>query len=116
MRLRKSDGAAFFSLRHYGTPDAPLPYSWHPGFNRAEVQPDATPAGNSQGHAHRDDLFGAGIAGGAVYTAEFASKWAREIFKPIVELLAGFPSVVLGFFALLCWLPGFRICSVLSIG
>jgi ABC-type uncharacterized transport system permease subunit len=37
----------------------------------------------------------------AVYTAEFASKWARETIKPIVEMLAGFPSVVLGFFALI---------------
>jgi phosphate transport system permease protein len=37
----------------------------------------------------------------AIFTAEFASKWAREAIKPIVEMLAGFPSVVLGFFALI---------------
>jgi phosphate transport system permease protein len=37
----------------------------------------------------------------AIYTAEFAPRWAREILKPVVELLAGFPSVVLGFFALI---------------
>jgi phosphate transport system permease protein len=37
----------------------------------------------------------------AVFTSEFASKWAREAIKPVVELLAGFPSVVLGFFALI---------------
>jgi phosphate transport system permease protein len=37
----------------------------------------------------------------AIYTAEFASKWMRETIKPVVELLAGFPSVVLGFFALI---------------
>ncbi len=36
----------------------------------------------------------------AVYTSEFAPPRAREIIKPAVELLAGVPSVVLGFFAL----------------
>ncbi len=39
--------------------------------------------------------------GAAIYSAEFASKRMREIVKPVVELLAGIPSVVLGFFALL---------------
>jgi len=37
----------------------------------------------------------------AFYTAEFAPGWVREVIKPAVELLAGFPSVVLGFFALI---------------
>jgi phosphate transport system permease protein len=41
-----------------------------------------------------------GIAA-AVYTSEFASKRARELIKPTIELLAGIPSVVLGFFALI---------------
>ncbi|MCS7013017.1 MAG: phosphate ABC transporter permease subunit PstC [Chloroherpetonaceae bacterium] len=36
----------------------------------------------------------------ALYTACFAPIWLREIIKPVVELLAGFPSVVIGFFAL----------------
>jgi phosphate transport system permease protein len=37
----------------------------------------------------------------ALYTAEFAPRAAREFLKPIVEMLAGIPSVVLGFFALI---------------
>jgi len=37
----------------------------------------------------------------ALYTATFASKRAKEIIKPIIELLAAFPSVVIGFFALM---------------
>ncbi len=37
----------------------------------------------------------------AVFTSEFAPTKIREIVKPIVELLAGIPSVVLGFFALI---------------
>lgn len=37
----------------------------------------------------------------ALYTAEFAPAWAREIVKPAIELLAGIPSVVVGFFCLM---------------
>lgn len=37
----------------------------------------------------------------ALFTASFAPKWAKEIIKPSIELLAGFPSVVIGFFALI---------------
>lgn len=47
-------------------------------------------------------LFAIPIAlGAAIFSAEFAPLWLREIFKPIVELLAGIPSVVVGFFALM---------------
>ena len=37
---------------------------------------------------------------GALYTSNFAPRWAREGMKPVIEILAGFPSVVVGFFAL----------------
>jgi len=37
----------------------------------------------------------------AIYTAMFAKPAVREIIKPVIELLAGFPSVVIGFFALM---------------
>ena len=40
-----------------------------------------------------------GVAG-ALFSTEFAPRWLREVLKPVVELLAGVPSVVLGFFAL----------------
>lgn len=47
-------------------------------------------------------LFAAPIAIlAAVYTAIFAPPRIREILKPALELLAGFPSVVIGFFALM---------------
>lgn len=36
----------------------------------------------------------------ALFTAAFAPKWAKEALKPVIEILAGFPSVVIGFFAL----------------
>lgn len=38
--------------------------------------------------------------GAAMYLSEYASSRARRLLKPIVELLAGVPSVVYGFFAL----------------
>jgi len=38
--------------------------------------------------------------GAAVYLAEYASPRARRTLKPVIEMLAGIPSVVLGFWAL----------------
>jgi phosphate transport system permease protein len=47
-------------------------------------------------------LFAAPIAiMAALYTALFAPRKIREYIKPAIELLAGFPSVVIGFFALM---------------
>ena len=47
-------------------------------------------------------LFAAPIAIlAALFSASFAPYWMREILKPAIELLAGFPSVVIGFFALM---------------
>ncbi|MBI4371109.1 MAG: phosphate ABC transporter permease subunit PstC [Elusimicrobia bacterium] len=47
-------------------------------------------------------LFALPLAlGAAVFSSEFAPSWLREIIKPSIELLAGIPSVVLGFFALM---------------
>jgi len=46
-------------------------------------------------------LFGAPLAVlAALFTAVFAPKRIKEFIKPAIELLAGFPSVVVGFFAL----------------
>lgn len=36
----------------------------------------------------------------ALFTSAFAPRWSREFIKPAIELLAGVPSVVIGFFAL----------------
>jgi phosphate transport system permease protein len=36
----------------------------------------------------------------ALYVSDFASRREREIVKPVIELLAGVPSVVIGFFSL----------------
>jgi phosphate transport system permease protein len=46
--------------------------------------------------------------GSAVYVSQYASRRAREIIKPTIELLAGVPSVVLGFFALMVMASWFQ--------
>ena len=45
--------------------------------------------------------------GAAVYLSEYAKPRVRRILKPILEVLAGIPSVVLGFFALTIISPEF---------
>jgi phosphate transport system permease protein len=44
----------------------------------------------------------------AIYMSEYASKSVRSIAKPLLELLAGIPTVVLGFFAALTVAPLIR--------
>lgn len=46
----------------------------------------------------------------AIYIAEIASHRLREIVKPIVELLAALPSVVIGFFGMVVVAPFSRTC------
>ena len=60
----------------------------------------------------------------AIYISEFASKRTRKIIKPILELLAGVPTVVFGYFAL-NWItpnivqkfiPGTGVFNAISAG
>lgn len=44
----------------------------------------------------------------AIYLSEFASARLRETAKPILELLAGIPTVVYGYFALLAVIPALQ--------
>jgi phosphate transport system permease protein len=46
--------------------------------------------------------------GTAVFIAEVAPRWAREVLKPFVEVLGGLPSVVLGFLGILILAPDLR--------
>lgn len=41
----------------------------------------------------------------AIFISEVAPRWAREILKPMVEILAGLPSVLLGFIGILTLAP-----------
>lgn len=47
-------------------------------------------------------LFAVPLAvGAAIYVSQMASARVREIVKPVIEMLSGIPSVVVGFFALI---------------
>ncbi|WP_058763924.1 phosphate ABC transporter permease subunit PstC [Exiguobacterium chiriqhucha] len=59
----------------------------------------------------------------AIYLSEYASERARTILKPILEVLAGVPTIVFGFFALSfvtpilqALIPGLQIYNALSPG
>jgi phosphate transport system permease protein len=46
--------------------------------------------------------------GTAVFLSEFSPIWLRNLLKPIIEILAGLPSVVLGFLGIQIVAPFFR--------
>jgi phosphate transport system permease protein len=46
--------------------------------------------------------------GTAVFLSEVAPPWLRDILKPLIEILAGIPSVVLGFIGILVFAPFIR--------
>lgn len=46
--------------------------------------------------------------GTAVFLSEFSPSWLRNLLKPIIEILAGLPSVVLGFLGIQIVAPFFR--------
>jgi phosphate transport system permease protein len=57
--------------------------------------------------------FGVGTA---IYISEIAPRWMRDILKPLVEVLGGLPSVVLGFLGILVLSPYLRILFNLPTG
>lgn len=52
----------------------------------------------------------------AVFIAEIAPRWLREVLKPLIEILAGLPSVVLGFIGILALAPLLRTTLNLPTG
>jgi len=52
----------------------------------------------------------------AVYISEIAPRWMREVLKPLVEILAGLPSVVLGFIGIQLLSPLLRVALNLPTG
>ena len=47
----------------------------------------------------------------AIYLSEYASPRARNILKPLLEILAGIPTVVYGYFAALTVAPMIRLAG-----
>src|SRR4030043_1790101 len=44
----------------------------------------------------------------AIFISEVSPRWARDILKPLVEILGGIPSVVLGFLGIIILAPNLR--------
>lgn len=57
--------------------------------------------------------FGVAVA---LFMSEVAPGWMKEVLKPLVEILAGFPSVVLGFIGILALSPALRVLLNLPTG
>jgi phosphate transport system permease protein len=90
-----------FLPQNYGTPEAPLPYVWQPVSEVPKYSLKPLFLGTLKVTLVAM-LFATPLALlAAIFTTEFAPRWLREIIKPVIELLAGIPSVVLGFFALI---------------
>jgi phosphate transport system permease protein len=54
--------------------------------------------------------------GSALFIAEIAPRWLREILKPFIEIMAGVPSVVLGFIGILVLAPTLRVWFHIATG
>jgi phosphate transport system permease protein len=52
----------------------------------------------------------------AIFIAEIAPEWVRDILKPFVEVLAGIPSVVIGFIGMLVFAPLIRVALNIPTG
>ena len=99
--IQKEAGVDKMFLKQTFIPDEPPKWSWQP--NSDEPKYSLLPLILGTIKAALIAMLVAvplGV-GAAIYSAEFASKRLREILKPAIEMLAGIPSVVLGFFALM---------------
>lgn len=54
--------------------------------------------------------------GSAIYLSEYAHEGVRRVVKPVLELLAGMPTIVLGFFALESITPALQDLGVIAEG
>ena len=87
--------------QNYGTEEVPLPYVWQPVSAKPKYSLMPLFLGTLKVTLVAMLCATPLAVLAAVYTTEFAPRWLREAIKPVVELLAGIPSVVLGFFALI---------------
>jgi phosphate transport system permease protein len=54
--------------------------------------------------------------GTAIFISEISPRWMREFLKPVVEILGGLPSVMLGFLGILIFAPDLRVMLSLPTG
>jgi phosphate transport system permease protein len=90
-----------FLPQNYGSPEAPLPYVWQPVSTVPKYSLMPLILGSLKVTLVAMAFATPLAVLAALFTTEFAPRWLREIVKPVIEMLAGIPSVVLGFFALI---------------
>jgi phosphate transport system permease protein len=99
--VKKEANLSEFFLPQKYSPDKPADFIWQPVSERPKYSIIPLIVGTLKVTLVAM-LFAAPLAiAAAVFTSEFAPNWVKEIVKPTIELLAGIPSVVLGFFALI---------------
>jgi phosphate transport system permease protein len=99
--VKKEANLSEFFLPQKYSPDKPADFVWQPVSERPKYSIIPLIVGTLKATLVAM-LFAAPLAiAAAVFTSEFAPNWVKEIIKPTIELLAGIPSVVLGFFALI---------------
>ena len=108
------EGLPFFTEGGVGLWDFLSGTTWQPNAERFGVLPLLTAS-----------LWIAGIAalvaiplglGAAIYLSEYAHEGVRRTVKPILELLAGMPTIVLGFFAIDSLTPFLQDAGVIGKG
>jgi phosphate transport system permease protein len=99
--VQKEASVGKMTFKQHYTEGKPAKWSWQPNSNVPKYSLLPLVLGTIKA-AIIAMLFATPLAvGAAIYSSEFATKRMREIIKPVIELLAGIPSVVLGFFALI---------------
>lgn len=84
--------------------------------SRSDLWADPSITRNAVGKYRCDRLslpFGVAVA---IYMAEIANTKTRNLLKPLIELLAGIPSVVYGFFGLVVIVPLIQKTLDLPVG
>ncbi|MCI0391049.1 MAG: phosphate ABC transporter permease subunit PstC [Acidobacteria bacterium] len=98
--VRQTANVEEFFTRNGQTPDGKSAFIWQPISERPKYSFVPLIAGTFKATAIALLVAVPLALLGALYTSEYAPRRLREYIKPAIELLAGIPSVVLGFFAL----------------
>ncbi|HEU0178243.1 MAG TPA: phosphate ABC transporter permease subunit PstC [Blastocatellia bacterium] len=99
-RVRQTASVEEFFTRNGQSPDGKPAFVWQPISERPKYSFIPLIAGTFKATAVAILVAVPLALLGAIYTTEYAPRRLREHIKPAIELLAGVPSVVLGFFAL----------------
>jgi len=100
------DSLPFFTSREFSLVEFITGTRWQPAINEFGIWPLVSATLMTSAIAMLVALsLGLGVA---IYLSEYASARARSVLKPVLEVLAGVPTVVYGYFALMSMTPFLR--------